>query len=264
MAKRKSDNKFFTPRTVARGLETLDAYSKRQADKEAARNAVERARRERFRKSCEKGRRFLVNEKILEYWLTQAGIAMSGPKKYWGDTEKYSWPKDKAIVYAVMMICIEQRSIIRIIPDSLKQTECYCINEYVWTWVENFDLSDGFMNYIEAELKSKGLLKRSVMPAENNSDIISNTHSENFRSVTWYGRTYTFNEKQAIAIKLLWEAMERGEGGIHQNTIAESLGTYSKKFRLLDTFRQHGKKHPAWNEMIYCLGHGIYTLRKLG
>jgi len=162
MAKRKSDNKFFTPRTVARGSETLDAYSKRRADKEAARNAIERAKRERFRLNCERGRRFLVNENVLEYWLTQAKIAMAGPRKYWGDTEKYSWPKDKAIVYAVMMICIEQHSIIRIIPDSLQQTKNYKFNEYVWTWVENLDLSDGFMNFIEKELKD-------LFPSESNT-----------------------------------------------------------------------------------------------
>lgn len=165
MEKRKSNKKFFTPRTVARGLETLDAYSKRQANKEAARNADERARRERFRVSCEKGRRFLVNEQVLEHWLKQVEIALSGPQKYWGDTKKFSWPKDKAIIYAVMMICVENTGgAIRVIPDSLRQTRYYKINEYVWTWVENFDLAVEFMDYIEAELKAEGLIGNSTKP----------------------------------------------------------------------------------------------------
>lgn len=109
---------------------------------------------------------------------------------------------------------------------------------------------------VDAEIK-----KQKTKAAGN--DGTSNTYSKNFRSVTWYGRTYTFNKNQAIAVKLLWNAMERDESGIHQNTIAESLDTVSKKFRLLEIFRQHGKTHPAWSEMIYHSGNGVYILKKL-
>ncbi len=82
---------------------------------------------------------------------------MSGTKKYWGDT-KYDWPKDKAVIYAVMAICIEEDRAIRIIPNSLRQTECYKVNKHISTWVEVSDLSIEFMDYIEAELENEGLL----------------------------------------------------------------------------------------------------------
>jgi len=118
-----------------------------------------------------------------------------------------------------------------------------------------------FWGYIEADLENKGLFSESTKPAAGSGDI-SNTHSEDFRSVTWDDRTYTFNKNQAIAVKLLWNAMERDEGGIHQNTIAASLETVSKTYHLLDTFRQHKKKHPAWSGMIHHLGNGVYILKK--
>lgn len=149
--------------------------------KAAERRAKEQAKHERFRRSCERGRRFLSEKEILEYWLTQAEIAMSGPRKYWGDTKKFSWPKDKAIIYAVMMICIENTgSAIRVIPDSLQQTKNYKFNEYVWTWVENLDLAAGLMNYIEADLKEEGLLPSTNeinLPAEDErpKDLITLT-----------------------------------------------------------------------------------------
>lgn len=164
----------FTPRTVARGSETLDAYSKRQANQEAARDAVEKTKRERFRKSCERGRQFLSRKKILEYWLTQVESAMSGPKKYWGDIKKFSWPKDKAIIYAIMAICVENAgSVVRFIPDSLQQTKQYKFNKYVWNWVETYDLSVELMNYIEADLIQEDLIdkKNSGQVLEDNEAV---------------------------------------------------------------------------------------------
>lgn len=111
-------------------------------------------------------------------------------------------------------------------------------------------------------IEEQRTLDKAKEPSTDKDDSDEISHSKDFRSVTWHGRIYSFNKNQAVAIGLLWNAMERGEGGIHQNTIGESLDTVSKTYRLLDTFRQHGKEHPAWKEMIHHLGHCIYTLNK--
>jgi len=84
-------------------------------------------------------------------------------------------------------------------------------------------------------------------------------HSPDFQSVTWYGGQYTFNKSQAVAIKLLWGAWEKGIG-VPQKTIAEAVDSYATNFRLLDLFRIHGNYHPAWHKMIKHTGGDIYTL----
>lgn len=147
--------------------------SPREREQKAAELRAQRqAKQERFRRSLEKGRWFLSKTKVLTHWLKQIEIAASGPKKYWGDTKgdtKYDWPKDKAIIYAVMAICIEKDSAIRIIPNSLRQTECYKVNKHVSTWVEVFDLSVEFMDYIEADLENEGLLPSKSESIDNST-----------------------------------------------------------------------------------------------
>ncbi len=71
---------------------------------------------------------------------------------------RYEWPRDKAKVYAVMAICVDTFSSIRILPDELRQTEFYKANENIWVWVQNddFDLAAEFLSYIEADLKAEG------------------------------------------------------------------------------------------------------------
>lgn len=138
------------------------------------RMARARVKWERFRQSCEKGRQFLAKTDVFVYWLKQVEIAMTGPEKYWGET-RYDWPKDKAIIYAVMAICIDKDSAIRVIPDSLQQTECYNANKDVSTWVRGFDLSIEFMNYIEEDLRNEGLLDSvpKVTGIEEPDDLIT-------------------------------------------------------------------------------------------
>jgi len=99
-------------------------------------------------------------------------------------------------------------------------------------------------------------------PKEASGGETANTHSDDFRSVTWYGKPYTFNYRQSIAIKLLWNSWEAKETGVHQRTIGQAIDTSSNSYRLIDTFRQHRKYHQAWGTMIHHLGHGVYALKK--
>ena len=89
------------------------------------------------------------------------------------------------------------------------------------------------------------------------------THSVNFTSVTWYGHKYTFNDTQATIVKLLWDAWRNpAKVGVIERDIGAVIGTFAKRYRLVDTFYSRGKHHKAWGVMIKHAGKGIYALHK--
>jgi hypothetical protein len=69
-------------------------------------------------------------------------------------------------------------------------------------------------------------------------------HSQDFRSVHWYGQDFTFTATQAACVKVLWESQEQGTPAVGQECILEQAGSEQK--RLVDLF----KSHPAWGTMI--------------
>jgi hypothetical protein len=70
------------------------------------------------------------------------------------------------------------------------------------------------------------------------------THSEDFRSVNWRGKKYTFTSKQAQAVEILCEHFEKGTPEVGKDYILEQLDSESSRLR--DIFR----KHPAWKALI--------------
>lgn len=87
-------------------------------------------------------------------------------------------------------------------------------------------------------------------------------HFDNYTFVTWFDKSYTFNKTQAKAIKLLWQAWKDKAVGVHENDIAKVVDTSSDQYRLIHTFRQHGKYHSAWRTMIHSLGNHMYCLKE--
>lgn len=84
-------------------------------------------------------------------------------------------------------------------------------------------------------------------------------HSKDFRSVNWFGSSYTFTAAQAAAVKLLWEAWEEGVPELSQETLLEASGSEANK--LADVFRDH----PAWNSLIVAgSSRGAYRLAEPG
>jgi hypothetical protein len=71
-------------------------------------------------------------------------------------------------------------------------------------------------------------------------------HSEDFRSVYWFGSDHTFTPTQAACVRVLWQAWENGTPEIGQATILEHPAVDSESSRLSDLF----KGHPAWKTMI--------------
>lgn len=80
-------------------------------------------------------------------------------------------------------------------------------------------------------------------------------HSPDFRSVQWFGTSYTFTPGQAAVVKILWEAWENGTPEVGGDYLVENAGLQSS--RLSDLFRGH----PAWDKMLVQGGErGVYRL----
>jgi hypothetical protein len=82
-------------------------------------------------------------------------------------------------------------------------------------------------------------------------------HSEDFRSVHWYGMDFTFTALQAASVRILWEAWDRGVPDLAQGTIlARARGdddmVQDERLSVLFSQRRKGirQKHPAWGTMI--------------
>lgn len=81
-------------------------------------------------------------------------------------------------------------------------------------------------------------------PAEPKSPA----HSDDFRSVNWYGTQYTFTSTQAACLKVLWENWERGTSEVGEQTILGDRRVDSPQSRLSHVFEKG--KHSAWGRMI--------------
>lgn len=85
-------------------------------------------------------------------------------------------------------------------------------------------------------------------------------NSDDFTSVVWYGKEYTFNKTQALCVKYLWEQWENGTPSLSEKTIGDKIGSASENYRIISTFRINGKTHPAWGVMIRTDGKGTFKL----
>lgn len=83
-------------------------------------------------------------------------------------------------------------------------------------------------------------------------------HSDDFRSVRWFGREYSFTPQQAEIMKLLWEAYEAQTPDVDAALLLSDFSG-SAAHRLRDVFR----KSPAWGTMIVRGGsRGTYRLSR--
>jgi hypothetical protein len=83
-------------------------------------------------------------------------------------------------------------------------------------------------------------------------------HAEDFRSVIWFGHYFTFTPMQAAAVKILWEAWERGLPDVPQQYILTEIESDSAKLQYLF------KKSPAYRKMIVQGARsGYYRLQEL-
>jgi len=151
--------------TEARFAGYYRKYSRRSPEareqEERERRASDQAKQERIRQSCEKCHELLADSSVRMYWLGQAQAVMATETSYQGlggACLQYEWPRDKAMVYAVMAIWLDECSNIKILPEHLRQTDFYKVNKNVGNdmvyWCPG--LTAEFLSYIEADLKAAG------------------------------------------------------------------------------------------------------------
>jgi len=77
-------------------------------------------------------------------------------------------------------------------------------------------------------------------------------HSDDFRSVNWYGKGYTFTPLQAACVKVLWENWGRRVPELSEATILEHADSFQKHLRGVFRISAKGKKtnHEALDVMI--------------
>jgi hypothetical protein len=83
--------------------------------------------------------------------------------------------------------------------------------------------------------------------AEPPSDV---RHSPDFRSVLWYGTTYSFTANQSPVVRLLYENWKSATPDVGDETLLLAVDPEAPPARLSNLFRDH----PAWGTMIVAGG----------
>ncbi len=71
-------------------------------------------------------------------------------------------------------------------------------------------------------------------------------HSVDFRSLKWFGETYSFTANQAPVVKVLYEHWENGTPDVGSETLLLAVDPKAPPARLSVLFQGH----PAWNSLI--------------
>jgi hypothetical protein len=121
--------------------------------------------------------------------------------------------------------------------------------------VLNMDLR-GFIDALD-EVTAKGNGNRQRSPAGRTTKQA--IHSDDFRSVVWYGTQYTFTENQAPRVKLLWQNWERGTPDVGRQILLDAASDSTGE-HVCHVFRNC----PAWRTMIVSAKKGSYRLQEPG
>jgi hypothetical protein len=121
-------------------------------------------------------------------------------------------------------------------------------------------IEDLFQSYVENALRTarneidvEFTLLRTQTTAKHSEvrkevvGVPSFEHSEDFRSVSYSGKTYTLTPKQAQSIKILFEAQERKMPDVAQDYILNEVSPSSSQKRLRDIFKRNLK---VWKALI--------------
>jgi hypothetical protein len=136
----------------------------------------------------------------------------------------------------------------------------FLASEYHWSLAVIAGLDNRQMiMFIEQALQRREEVRKPDEPhPASASPKDGATHTDDFRSVNWYGTEYVFTPTQAACVRVLWEAWERGTPAVGQDAILEAAGSVGGSLR--HVFRKG--KHPAWGKMIVSPGKGTFRLAK--
>jgi hypothetical protein len=82
-----------------------------------------------------------------------------------------------------------------------------------------------------------------------------NEHSEDFRTILWFGKQYSFTPKQAACMRSLWRAWEKGWKGVSQQDLLSACQSDGSELRGIF------KNSPAWKTIIVSVQKGVYALQ---
>src|SRR5262249_46621140 len=76
-------------------------------------------------------------------------------------------------------------------------------------------------------------------------------HSDDYRSVHWFGTDHSFTPNQAAVVAMLWQAWENGTPDVGYEALLQAADSQG---RLVDVFKirvgKKTKKHPDWGTMV--------------
>lgn len=84
-------------------------------------------------------------------------------------------------------------------------------------------------------------------------------HSKDFRSVNWFGTSFSFTVGQANVVARLWQAWQGKNKYVSETALCDASGGESKRVR--DIFKQKNGQHPAWGSMIVKERRDLYYLK---
>lgn len=151
-------------------------------------------------------------------------------------------------------ICLE-------LQDIVGRAECEAFNDMLSTLGYTIDWLHACVSSLRQQAASSGTGTESAADESTGfePDLDSQEqakHSDDFRSVVWFGREYEFTATQAACIRILWGNWNRGTPSVGEQTILENAD--SNADRLRDVFASGN--HPAWGQMIQSSTKGAFKL----
>lgn len=140
--------------------------------------------------------------------------------------------------------------------DALEHLRCQ-----VADWIDVCDLTADLIREeaanAERRIKSEDSAYE-LTAAETSSGKCDVAHSDDFRSVLWFGEQYTFTTIQAACVKILWRHWQQRTPVIGEAELLRESGSAGDRLR--DVFDKG--KHRAWKTMITSPNKGAFCLAK--
>lgn len=113
-----------------------------------------------------------------------------------------------------------------------------------------------FHRWMATRPNQSGELSDRILKMLNETNLVETDlqtpdarHSPDFRSVSWYGKKYSFTPNQANAVKFLWKAWKNKTPEVSDVTLLDAIGNVGARVR--DVFKETGNAmNPAWETMI--------------
>ena len=142
---------------------------------------------------------------------------------------------------------------IDVTPESATDSDCADSNLH--NLKSNISPENAIVSQSEPNLKSDS-------HSDQNPDLKSESEpsfqqTEDFRTVKVKQLEYHVSFTQGRVVNRMWEHLKKGINQVHQDTLLEDLGVYSRKMK--DVF----KKSSAWKTLVVPVGKGFYRLNLL-